>query len=283
VANRVPETIVARTLDRIDKGLPFHTYIVIPMFPEGKPDDAGNVAQRMFQWNTISYMILALSAKVAERWSDYITIAFPARWTDKSELVGGALVAKGDRKTRVKHNKRYMIYVHSKAMIVDDRYAIIGSANLNERSLAGGRDTEIAMTLWPSTNQNEETCVAQLQALRKRLWEEHLGPQLPPSWKTPETPACVRDFQNAAFDNYARFRSGGSPNDRGHLCMWPLHVTPTAFEIQAVDGDPQFGIVLADGVYDKSPDSDWYTYPAHSVSRWWPPQDRLAVHLDAAE
>lgn len=42
-------------------------------------------------------------------------------------------------------NRRFMIYVHSKGMIVDDEYVIIGSANINQRSLAGSRDTEIAM------------------------------------------------------------------------------------------------------------------------------------------
>lgn len=37
-----------------------------------------------------------------------------------------------------------MIYVHAKGMIVDDEYVIIGSANINQRSLAGTKDTEIA-------------------------------------------------------------------------------------------------------------------------------------------
>eukprot|EP01080_Neovahlkampfia_damariscottae_P005093 gene5093-8692_t len=37
-----------------------------------------------------------------------------------------------------------MIYVHSKVMIVDDKFALIGSANINDRSLHGNRDTEIA-------------------------------------------------------------------------------------------------------------------------------------------
>lgn len=40
---------------------------------------------------------------------------------------------------------RFMIYVHSKGMIVDDEYVLIGSANINQRSLSGSRDTEIAM------------------------------------------------------------------------------------------------------------------------------------------
>lgn len=38
-----------------------------------------------------------------------------------------------------------MIYVHSKGMIVDDEYVIVGSANINQRSMEGTRDTEIAM------------------------------------------------------------------------------------------------------------------------------------------
>lgn len=34
-----------------------------------------------------------------------------------------------------------MIYVHSKLMVVDDRRAIVGSANINDRSLIGDRDS----------------------------------------------------------------------------------------------------------------------------------------------
>lgn len=42
-------------------------------------------------------------------------------------------------------HRRFMIYVHAKGMIVDDEYVILGSANINQRSMAGSRDTEIAM------------------------------------------------------------------------------------------------------------------------------------------
>ena len=41
--------------------------------------------------------------------------------------------------------RRFMIYVHAKGMIVDDEYLIMGSANINQRSMAGTKDTEIAM------------------------------------------------------------------------------------------------------------------------------------------
>lgn len=39
------------------------------------------------------------------------------------------------------------IYVHSKLMIVDDRIAVIGSSNINDRSLLGSRDSEVLSQL----------------------------------------------------------------------------------------------------------------------------------------
>jgi phospholipase D1/2 len=35
------------------------------------------------------------------------------------------------------------VYVHSKLMIIDDRVALIGSSNINDRSLLGSRDSEV--------------------------------------------------------------------------------------------------------------------------------------------
>jgi phospholipase D1/2 len=38
-----------------------------------------------------------------------------------------------------------IVYVHSKLIIVDDKIALIGSANINDRSMLGSRDSEIAV------------------------------------------------------------------------------------------------------------------------------------------
>lgn len=43
-----------------------------------------------------------------------------------------------------------MIYIHSKMMIVDDRSVIVGSANINDRSMMGDRDSEIAALITES-------------------------------------------------------------------------------------------------------------------------------------
>ena len=40
-----------------------------------------------------------------------------------------------------------IIYLHSKLMIVDDCRAILGSANINDRSMSGDRDSEICILI----------------------------------------------------------------------------------------------------------------------------------------
>jgi len=40
-----------------------------------------------------------------------------------------------------------MVYIHSKIMIVDDLYVIVGSANINDRSMLGSRDHEAAVVM----------------------------------------------------------------------------------------------------------------------------------------
>lgn len=40
-----------------------------------------------------------------------------------------------------------IIYIHSKLMIIDDEIVLMGSANINDRSLMGTRDSEIAMVI----------------------------------------------------------------------------------------------------------------------------------------
>ena len=37
------------------------------------------------------------------------------------------------------------VYTHSKLMIVDDWCLIVGSANINDRSMLGDRDSEMAV------------------------------------------------------------------------------------------------------------------------------------------
>ncbi|KAL2316313.1 Phospholipase D1 [Schizosaccharomyces pombe] len=74
-----------------------------------------------------------------------------------------------------------MIYVHAKILIADDRVAVIGSANINERSLLGNRDSEIAavirdtLTIDSKMDGKPYKVGKFAHTLRKRLMREHLG------------------------------------------------------------------------------------------------------------
>ncbi|KAL5960444.1 Phospholipase D1 [Taenia solium] len=77
------------------------------------------------------------------------------------------------------------IYVHSKLMIVDDRKLIIGSANINDRSMLGYRDSELALvaedvpemgTLQEAVFAGKKVFVGNAaRRFRKSLMAEHLG------------------------------------------------------------------------------------------------------------
>ncbi|KAG1511951.1 hypothetical protein G6F47_007715 [Rhizopus delemar] len=73
------------------------------------------------------------------------------------------------------------VYIHSKLMIVDDKTVICGSANLNDRSQLGNRDSEIAVIIEDTdtveSKMNGQPYKASRYAftLRMQLFKEHLG------------------------------------------------------------------------------------------------------------
>jgi phospholipase D1/2 len=70
-----------------------------------------------------------------------------------------------------------IIYVHSKLMIVDDKRAIIGSANINDRSLCGNRDSELAIVIEEDNGEILDGVPRRkgIFDLRARLFHEHFG------------------------------------------------------------------------------------------------------------
>ena len=73
------------------------------------------------------------------------------------------------------------VYVHSKLLIVDDCVAVIGSANVNDRSLLGDRDSEVMAVVVdkqvvPSRMGGDHWNARGFAvSLRHRLWRQHLG------------------------------------------------------------------------------------------------------------
>ncbi|KAI9316973.1 hypothetical protein BX666DRAFT_2027051 [Dichotomocladium elegans] len=79
------------------------------------------------------------------------------------------------------HYVSELVYIHDKIMIVDDRIVLIGSANINDRSLLGNRDSEVAIyiedtDMIPSFMNGKSYQAAKFaHTLRIQLWKEHLG------------------------------------------------------------------------------------------------------------
>lgn len=95
---------------------------------------------------------------------DYITIYGLRNW----DILMGKLVTE-------------VIYVHSKLMIIDDRMCICGSANINDRSLHGSRDSEFCLVV-SDTEMIESKLNGQTQLVgqfcsswRKKIFRQILG------------------------------------------------------------------------------------------------------------
>lgn len=274
VANDLAERIVRRTLDRIESDKPFHTYVLMPMFPESVPTSPNAIAQRQFEWRTMEYMATAIDAaarNAGKNWEDYLSFFFLANWTTVP-----VHVSIGTREQRVRSNGRYMIYVHSKLMIVDDRYVILGSANLNERSLAGDRDIEICCGMWPTPGR-EDDATALIRCFRERLWTEHFGvAKMPVNWEEPQSGPCVTSARQNASENYQHFRQLIRYPTDGHICLWPLSTSSSIFRVEKVAGafetdpdNPQVDF-LPDGVCNNG------TPEERDIWRWDPRLTRIA-------
>ncbi|KAL2807962.1 phospholipase D/nuclease [Aspergillus granulosus] len=84
------------------------------------------------------------------------------------------------------------LYVHSKVLIADDRVVICGSANLNDRSLKGSRDSEIALVIEDKTPLDTTMHGQPFRAskfaatLRRYLYRKHLGLLRPQDMRKPD-------------------------------------------------------------------------------------------------
>jgi phospholipase D1/2 len=119
-----------------------------------------------------------------------------------------------------------MIYVHAKMMIVDDEYIIIGSANINQRSMDGARDSEIAMGAYqPFHLAVNEPARGQIHGFRMSLWYEHTG-MLDNLFLQPENVQCIRKVNKIAERYWDLYSSESLERDLpGHLLMYPVGVT----------------------------------------------------------
>ena len=175
VMNRVMSALASRIVRAYQNNEDFHVMIVMPLKPEFPGDwhtPEGKDLRSVSYWNYVTLFngedsldsILKKAGIPQEDIPRYISVyGLRTHATLNDRLV------------------TEIVYVHSKLMIVDDRIAIIGSANINDRSMLGSRDSEVAVMI-EDTDMVDGKMKGQAykvgkfsHSLRRHLMREHLG------------------------------------------------------------------------------------------------------------
>ncbi|XP_074477433.1 phospholipase D1 [Sebastes fasciatus] len=137
VFNKIGDAIAERIIRAYREGKKYRVYVVTPLLPgfEGDINTGGGSAIQAimhFNYRTMNRgdhsIISQLKKEMDDQWINYISIA---GLRTHAELEGKLVTE--------------LIYVHSKMLIADDNTVIIGSANINDRSMLGKRDSEVAV------------------------------------------------------------------------------------------------------------------------------------------
>jgi len=233
----IPAEIVAKIVNKIANGERFMAYIVIPMWPEGDPTSAPMQAILHWQKRTMEMMYREVGRALARMPNpangnlptDYLLFLCPG----KRELGGDHMEVleepqPGSLAEVFRRTKRQMIYVHSKMIIVDDSYILVGSANINERSMSGTRDTEMAVGCWQPA-YNAYNPYGDVHVFRLSLWAEHLR-HWEETFRFPGTLVCARKIKEMSDYNWELYNYDkyGHPEDQlppGQLLTYPVQIS----------------------------------------------------------
>uniref|UniRef100_I3IWT2 Phospholipase n=1 Tax=Oreochromis niloticus TaxID=8128 RepID=I3IWT2_ORENI len=137
VYNKIGDAIIERIIRAHKERKKYRVYVVTPLLPGFEGDittGGGNAIQAVMHFNYRTmirgeYSIISqLKKEMGDQWMNYISFA---GLRTHAELEGRLVTE--------------LIYVHSKMLIADDNTVIIGSANINDRSMLGKRDSEVAV------------------------------------------------------------------------------------------------------------------------------------------
>uniref|UniRef100_A0A0D3B868 Phospholipase D n=1 Tax=Brassica oleracea var. oleracea TaxID=109376 RepID=A0A0D3B868_BRAOL len=239
--NLVPMEIALKIANKIRAREDFAAYIVIPMWPEGNPTNIIVQSILHYQYKTMQMMYRTIYEALVEAGLDgqYVPQDYLNFFCLGTREASDETVSKHSSRNQPKKNAkpnaaqaqplksgRFMIYVHSKGMIVDDEFVLIGSANINQRSLEGSRDTEIAMVgyqphhSWAKKGSRPR---GQIFGYRMSLWAEHLG-FLEEIFEKPENIECVRRVRRLSELNWRQYAAEEVTEMTSHLLKYPVHV-----------------------------------------------------------
>ncbi|KAG6545000.1 hypothetical protein Mapa_013692 [Marchantia paleacea] len=251
----IPMEIALKIVSKIRAGEHFCCYVIVPMMPDGAPDGPSvqDILHHVKETMQMMYQMIGDALREVGRLSgrptDYLCLFCLGNREAKEghELIPDEPPEEGTHYWLSQENRRFEIYCHAKLMIVDDEYLIIGSANINQRSMDGGRDTEMAMgsyqpqhTLHGSLS-DESGPRGEVYGFRMSLWFEHLGCLLP-EFDHPGTVKCMRKVQELAAHNWQEYiRPAPVLRDLpGHLLVYPFNVTEDGQKVYTVSGFHHF-------------------------------------------
>uniref|UniRef100_A0A915B7M1 Phospholipase n=3 Tax=Parascaris univalens TaxID=6257 RepID=A0A915B7M1_PARUN len=202
-SNEVNNEICRVLCDRIKRAYyeneVFRVYILLPLLPGFEGDvgaPGGSALQAVLHWTFLSLSrgpnsLIGNLKKLVPDPMKYIKVCSLRTW----DILCGKLVTE-------------LIYIHCKCMIVDDKYTIIGSANINDRSQCGNRDSEVCIvvkdTEFVPSRMNGRAYEAGRFALslRKHLMEEHLGMLPEQAARFGPRPASSIDLDDPIVDSF---------------------------------------------------------------------------------
>lgn len=220
VSNRIANALVERIRRASDNNEKFRVIVLMPLLPAfpGKPDDKDASSLRgvmHWQYRSICRGEHSIYQRLYEELEDDDPFKYIAFYGLRNHS------AREDAQAQTEE-----IYIHSKVMIVDDRACIIGSANINDRSMCGDRDSEIAV-LVEDHEIEEEIAIANgaynvgkfAHSFRMKLFEEHFGVQpgtpLYQKYQDPVNKEAWFSMQEQAMSNHQIYDSvfGCLPSD----------------------------------------------------------------------
>lgn len=108
---------------------------------------------------------------------------------------------------------------------VDDTYLLVGSANVNQRSMDGQRDTEIAIGCYQSTSGGNGINNADIRRFRMSLWHEHTGTD-DVSFLEPHSLDSVQTVRSIGESMWDIYSQDEVQDMQGiHLVAYPVTVT----------------------------------------------------------
>ena len=172
VINTISDALIQRISLAIKLGEQFRVIVVIPLLPafEGSVDDPSAAVLRVqlhWEYRTICRGKKSIYSKL-RRLTDT-----PEEYICFYSLRTHCMLS-GVPTTE-------MIYIHSKLMIVDDTTVIIGSANINDRSMNGDRDAELCLVIRDNERltkrfgEREVKVTKFAHSFRMNLFKEHSG------------------------------------------------------------------------------------------------------------